>query len=259
MDWLERLTTEAGNGTVRALAERFWPGPLTLVLPRRPVVPEIVTSGLPTVAVRMSAHPVFRGVLERFGRPVAAPSANRFGRISPTAAAHVREELGGRIPLIVDGGACGIGIESTVVALRPDGRLEVLRQGPVPEEVLAEFAPVVHGERPGAVQAPGQMESHYAPGTPLKLLGSAAEAECWRGPAPAGLLAWRRVERPAQFAAMEVLAPSGSPVEGAARLFAARRRLYGRGLGVRGAAPPPGGAGLAPAILDRLQKASGRA
>src|ERR1700677_1900879 len=104
IDWLDRITRDRAP-LAQKLAEAFWPGPLTLVLPRREIIPDIVTSGLETVAVRMSAHPLFRAVIERFGQPLAAPSANRFGRISPTAAAHVQSELASRIPLTVDGGA----------------------------------------------------------------------------------------------------------------------------------------------------------
>ena len=227
---------------------------MTLILPRRPIVPDIVTAGLPTIAVRMSAHPVFRAVLSRFGKPAAAPSANRFGRISPTAAGHVVEELGGRIPLIIDGGPCAFGVESTIVAPR-DGALCVLRAGPITAEELAAYAPVL-GVPPGsAIQAPGQLLSHYAPGTPFRLLASAAESDAWQGPGRAGLLAWSRSKRPAPFVAMEVLTPRNDPHEAAARLFAAMRRLDGMGLDLIAAEPPPA-SGLGVAILDRLRKAA---
>ena len=224
LDWLDRLTTAAGDSLVQALVRQFWPGPLTLVLPRRPLVPDIVTAGLPTVAVRMSAHPVFRAVLTRFGKPVAAPSANRFGRISPTAAGHVVEELGGRIPLILDGGPCALGVESTVVAPR-DGALHLLRAGPITVEELAAHAPVLSPSPGSSIQAPGQLDSHYAPRTPLRLLSRIAESDTWHGPGRAGLLAWSRPVRPPRFAAMEVLTPRDDPREAAARLFAAMRRL----------------------------------
>ena len=256
LEWLDRLTTAAGDSLVLRLAARFWPGPLTMVLPRRPLVPDIVTSGLPNVAVRMSAHPLFRAVLERFGQPVAAPSANRFGRISPTAAAHVLEELGGRIPLILDGGPCTHGVESTVIAPR-DGKLHLLRAGPITAEELAALAPVV-GAAPGAIEAPGQLESHYAPGTPLRLLTAAAESEAWSGPGSTGLLAWSRSAPPPQFAAMEVLTPRNDPREAAAILFAAMRRLDSLGLDLIVAEPPPGETGLCAAIADRLRKAAAR-
>jgi L-threonylcarbamoyladenylate synthase len=255
LDWLERLTTAGGDSLVRDLVQRFWPGPLTLVLPRGPEVPDLVTSGLPTVAVRVSAHPLFRAVLDRFGGPVAAPSANRFGRISPTAAAHVLEELDGRIPLILDGGPCSIGVESTVVAPR-DGALYVLRPGPVTREELAAYAPVLEPFAGTAIQAPGQLASHYAPGTPLRILPSITDSETWDGPGRTGLLAWSRSGRPPQFAAMEVLTPRNDPREAAARLFAAMRTLDGLGLDRILAEPPPL-AGLGLAIMDRLRKAAG--
>nr|NIP94924.1 threonylcarbamoyl-AMP synthase [Akkermansiaceae bacterium] len=158
---------------VRKLTGCFWPGPLTLVLPRKEVVPDIVTSGLPTVAVRVSKHEVMRAIARGLGRPVAAPSANRFGRISPTSASAVMSELGGRIPLIIDGGACSEGLESTIIAVEPGEKrptIRVLRPGPVTREELRRFGRVVKGgratERP---EAPGTLESHYAPSTPLCL------------------------------------------------------------------------------------------
>ncbi len=254
LDWLDRLTTGADDGLIQALTGRFWPGPLTLVLPRRPIVPEIVTSGLPTVAVRMSANPVFRAVLSRFGRPVAAPSANRFGRISPTAAADVLEELNGRIPLILDGGACALGVESTVVA--PDhGGVRILRPGPITAEELAAIAPVLPSGPSIRPSAPGQLSSHYAPGTPLRLLDHAEDADAWQGSGRAGLLSWSRTMRPPQFTAMEALTPRNDPREAAARLFGAMRRLDGLGMDVIVAEPPPP-TGLGTAIMDRLRKAA---
>ena len=253
IEWLDRLTTAAGDPLVQALVQRFWPGPLTIVVPRRPIVPDIVTSGLPTVALRMSAHPLFRALLSRFGKPVAAPSANRFGRISPTTAAHVLEELGGRIPLILDGGPCEIGLESTVVAPH-EGGLRILRAGPVSVGELASLAPILPAGP--VIESPGQLTSHYAPRTPLRLFSDPAEADAWRGPETAGLLAWNRAVIPPQFSAMEVLTPRDDPREAAARLFAAMRRLDALGLDLILAEPPPP-SGLAVAILDRLRKAAG--
>ena len=165
-DWLEGLTTAAEEPLVRALVERFWPGPLTLVLPRREVVPDIVAAGLPTVAVRMSAHPVFQAVQRRFAQPLAAPSANRFGRISPTTAAHVVSELGGRIPLVLDGGPARLGVESTVVAVEGDA-LRILRQGPITEEELAGFARCFRRDGPPLVKAPGQLQEPLRAGHAL--------------------------------------------------------------------------------------------
>jgi L-threonylcarbamoyladenylate synthase len=167
-DWLERLA-RVESPIVEKLIEKFWPGPLTLVLPRRDIVPDIVTAGLDTVALRMSAHHVFRAVALQFGKPLAAPSANRFGRISPTTAEHVAKELSGRIPLIVDGGPCMIGIESTVVAVEK-GRLRILRAGPVTLEELSAYGEVDFVGASETPEAPGQLKSHYAPRTKTKLL-----------------------------------------------------------------------------------------
>ena len=123
------------------LADKFWPGPFTMVLPKREIVPDIVTAGLDTVAVRLSAHRVFAEIVGELDEPLAAPSANRFGRISPTTAQHVLDELDGRIPLIVDAGPTEHGIESTIVAVR-DGRIAILRRGPITHEQLSEFADI---------------------------------------------------------------------------------------------------------------------
>ncbi len=135
LSWLEKVAVidEKERPLIERLIARFWPGPLTIVLPRRDMVPPIVTAGLETIAVRMSANSIFMEVVRAFGQPLAAPSANRFGRISPTAAGHVMEELSGRIPYIVDGGATEHGIESTVIAAR-EGVIEVLRAGPIGRE-----------------------------------------------------------------------------------------------------------------------------
>jgi L-threonylcarbamoyladenylate synthase len=252
LHWLDRLTTAAADPLVQALVCRFWPGPLTLVLPRRPLVPDLVTAGLPTVAVRLSANVHFQAVLTLFGHPVAAPSANRFSRISPTAAAHVLEELEGRIPLILDGGPCLLGIESTVVALQ-DGALRLLRAGSVTAAELAPFAPLLPAGP--AIQAPGQLPSHYAPRTPLHLLSRVSDAETWQGSRRAALLSWSRSVCPPQFAAMEVLTPRNDPLEAAARLFAAMRRLDALNLDLIVAEPPPP-SGLGAAIIDRLRKAA---
>jgi len=256
--WLEKVSSlppEDAPWIVR-LARAFWPGPLTLVLPRTALVPDLVTSGLPTVAVRRSAHPVFSAIVSAFGKPLAAPSANRFGRISPTCAEHVMGELSGRIPLIVDGGATTHGVESTILATK-GGKLEILRKGPVTREALAPWGEMVE---PGAVAqpvAPGQLPSHYAPGTPLRLLSSAATAEEARG--SVGLLAWRSPEpaMAARFGSVEVLSEAGDPRQAASRLFAAMRRLDASGVEEIVAEPVPE-EGLGAAIMDRLRRAAHR-
>src|ERR1700726_4366982 len=194
--WLEKISNvqPRDRSSVARLAEKFWPGPLTLVLPKREIVPGIVTAGLDTVAVRMSAHPVFAEIILEFGKPLAAPSANRFGRISPTTAQHVFDELSGRIPLIVDAGPCTHGIESTIITIR-SGKIEILRRGPITSEQLRGigFQPMdlVHRQDADAttISGPGQLPSHYAPKTLLQLIDDPKEFAPAEGH-QVGLLAW---------------------------------------------------------------------
>ncbi|MGI8821477.1 MAG: L-threonylcarbamoyladenylate synthase [Chthoniobacterales bacterium] len=251
--WLDRLTQipSEGRKVVDELTAAFWPGPLTLVLPRTRQVPDLVTAGLDHVAVRLSAHPVLAAILESFGQPLAAPSANRFGRISPTAAAHVLEELAGRIRLIVDGGPTVHGLESTIVAVR-DSRLEVLRRGPVTTEQLCAFGEVV--ERHGStIEAPGQMPSHYAPRTPLVLADDIRHFAGERS--RCGLLAWRSAPAGGEFAQVRVLSPRGDLREAAANLFRLLRDLDHYGLDAI-VAETMTEEGLGAAIMDRLRRAA---
>lgn len=151
------------SSPARALAEAHWPGPLTLALPRRlnAGIASAVSAGLPTLALRCPAHSVMRAVIAGVGAPLAAPSANRSGFVSPTTADHVLATLDGRIDAVLDAGPCAAGLESTIVAVRADGRLEVLRPGPV------EIGRAMSGS--GQLEAPGQLASHYAPGKPVRL------------------------------------------------------------------------------------------
>jgi L-threonylcarbamoyladenylate synthase len=262
------IVPEELEETVRQLTAEFWPGPLTLILPKHPDVPDIVTSGLPTVAVRQSAHPVFRAVNKELGRPLAAPSANRFGRISPTSASAVTKELNGRIPLIVDAGACSEGIESTIISIEPrDGKKPILhlhRAGPITKEQLQKFGRVekVRVANPAAPQAPGQLASHYAPLTPLVLL---EKPEDFR-PEPDkkyGLLSYRGEEDGGyvtlhEWDHIEALSPgSGKLAEAAIRLFHVMRVLDEAGLDAI-IAEPVSETGLGVAIMDRLRRASVR-
>ena len=160
----------------RMLADRFWPGPLTMVLSRRPdaqLAPQIA-AGLPTVAVRSPAHPAMRAILEGLGKALAAPSANASETVSPTSAAHVLATLDGRIDAVVDGGPTERGLESTIIALREDGRWSLLREGPITRQDLDS---VLGEETPsnGAIEAPGQLARHYAPGKPVRLNARHAE------------------------------------------------------------------------------------
>lgn len=251
LDWLPRVAHEVPE-LARKLMAKFWPGPFTIVLPRTAIIPDLVTSGLDTVALRMSAHPVFHEICAAFGGPLAAPSANRFGRISPTCAEDVRKELGGRIPLIVDGGPTAHGVESTIVAVG-DGEIRVLRDGPITREQLAEFAPVTAAKSGVQPDAPGQLESHYAPRTPMRI--SNLKSQIPNPPPRVGALAWRELPSGIAFSASEILSPSGDLREAAANLFAAMRRLDESGLDLILAEPVPEH-GLGVAIMDRLRKAA---
>lgn len=253
---------------VAQLADAFWPGPLSIILPKHPDIPDLVTSGLPTVAVRQSGHPVFRAINKALGRPIAAPSANRFGRISPTSANAVIDELGGRIPLVVDGGACNQGLESTIISIEPrEGKKPIFhlhRAGPITKEELQKFGKVER-MKPGktstlAPQAPGQLDAHYAPSTPLRLLENPPDF----APEPGkryGLLSYRGDESSKymglyDWAAVESLSPgSGKLAEAAIRLFYTMRALDAAGLDEI-IAEPVSETGLGVAIMDRLRRAS---
>ncbi len=257
-DWLPRVATieVATRDVVEKLIGRFWPGPLTILLPKTKSVPDIVTAGLTTVALRMSAHPIFAAVLREFDRPVAAPSANRFGRISPTTAAHVFEELTGRIPLIVDGGATDHGLESTIVAVRREG-LTILRDGPITQEELAEFGKVRRLAKGAArPEAPGQLLSHYAPRTPLVIVENIAAAVV-PNEKRYGALLWSSDDASAGFSEKRRLSATRNLREAAANLFRALRELDNAGLDLIVAEAIPEN-GLGVAIMDRLRRAAHR-
>ena len=252
-EWLGRLTTvpPSDEKLLETLAEKFWPGPLTIVLPRRSEVPDIVTAGLETVAVRLSAHPILAEIINAFGGPLAAPSANRFGRISPTKAEHVLAELSGRIPLIVDGGATKHGLESTIVTVR-NGGINVLRHGPVTMQELEEFAPVKVAPERELPDAPGQLRSHYAPRTRLVLTANLDSFQ--PPPGRVGCLSLRRTGATA-FAETRALSSSGDLREAAANLFRYLRELDEAQLDLIVAEELPED-GLGCAIMDRLRRAA---
>ena len=248
--WIEVLSnvTGAAETLARKLADAFWPGPLTMVLPAKDLVPDLVRSGLPTVALRCSAHPVMAAVVGALGRPLAAPSANRFGRISPVTAQDVIEELDGRIPLVLDGGPCRHGLESTIITVENE-LLVLLRPGPVTAEELSEFAPVERAARDGKVAAPGMLESHYAPRTPLSLWSDGAPLPA--DAATSGLLAFGAAGP--GFAVVEALPTDAA--DAAPLFFAALRRLDASGLRRIYAREIPE-SGLGMAIMDRLRRAA---
>jgi L-threonylcarbamoyladenylate synthase len=234
------------NPAARALAQAFWPGALTLVLPRRAdcAIAHIACAGLDSVALRVPSHPAAHALLAAVGRPVAAPSANRSGRISPTTAAHVAQELDDEVALILDGGPCGIGLESTVVGFHGD-RAALLRPGGITAEQLQAVAGVLEKgtDAPDAPVAPGQLVSHYAPDKPLRLnAGEAVAGEVFLGFGPG-------------CAGNHNLSPSGDLIEAAARLFALLRQLD-QGSGEAIAVAPIPEHGLGQAINDRLRRAA---
>ena len=257
--------------TVATLIDKFWPGPLTLVLPKAPGLPDAVTAGLPTVAVRMSSHPVFKAVVTSFGGPLAAPSANRFGRISPTSAAAVMKELEGRIPLILDAGACPEGIESTIIRIIPTSQgkpiFRILRAGPLTKEDLQPYGKIewANGQpdKKGQIpppEVPGQLPHHDAPSTPLRLLenpqdflpepGKRYALLSYRGDAEDGFLdltEWDHVL---------VLSPgSGKLPEAALRFFHCLRTLDELGVDEIISEPVPL-RGVGVALMERLRRAS---
>ncbi len=246
---------QSGPALAAVLAARFWPGPLTLVLPKAAAVPGIVSSGLDTVAVRVPAHPVALALLQACGTPLAAPSANRFGQLSPTRAQHVQLGLGEAVPLILDGGPCAAGVESSIVDFSgPEPRL--LRPGGIPREVLEDALGMRLPSGPAVLEkplAPGQLASHYAPRTPLRRLAQSAAHDS--GEAHLGLLAFQAAPEHHHYGAVEVLSPSGNLAEAAARLFDCLHRLDGQRLAGIEVEPVPA-MGLGLAINDRLAKAA---
>jgi L-threonylcarbamoyladenylate synthase len=238
--------------TARLLAQAFWPGPLSLVLKKRPSggICDLASAGLETVALRVPAHPVAQALLAAAKLPIAAPSANRSGRISPTTAAHVAAELDDRPAMILDGGPCPIGIESTVIAVL-GGTPALLRPGAVPREAieLVLGAPLAAAKANHRGASPGQLESHYAPNTPLRLNVTRPETG-------ETLLAFGP-EVP-EFEGRSInLSPGGNLEEAAARLFAALRELAQVGAAAIAVMPIPA-YGLGEAINDRLRRAANR-
>lgn len=253
------------------LAEAFWPGPLTLILPRADHVPDAVTGGTGTVGLRVPDQPLALELLEAFGGGIAAPSANRFGRVSPTTAAHVRADLGTDVDLILDGGACAVGVESTIVDLSWGGP-RVLRLGGLSVEALSDalghpvLVSAVAGGPPAlgggigaadAVPAPGTLPSHYAPAARVEVV----EAEVVSDRAAVllgqgrrvGLLAPRRISNLPD--GLDALPPAGRPQAYAKCLYQRLREADRRGLDILLAVPPPD-TGIGAAVADRLRRAA---
>ena len=264
--WLERYCEDVPETAYR-LTEKFWPGPLTMILRRRSVVPDVVTAGLDTVGMRCPAHPLCRQVIRLAGTPIAAPSGNTSGRPSPTTARHMLEDMDGKIPAILDGGPCVVGVESTIIdltvgpprLLRPGGvTLEALR------EVLGEVAvdsavtrPMGEGEQP---RAPGMKYRHYAPKAPVVVVTGEPEtaaAYIRQNVSPGdGVICFDEYMDRFQNCPLERLGPAADKEEQARRVFDALRAMDGTDVR-RIWAQCPGVGGIGLAVANRLNKAAG--
>ncbi|MGB5507867.1 MAG: L-threonylcarbamoyladenylate synthase [Robiginitalea sp.] len=250
LEQLQVLSTSE-DPRIGKLAEAFWPGPLTLILPKTDRVPDIVTSGLPTVGIRMPDHPMALELIRESGCPLAAPSANKFGRLSPTRAAHVERHLP-EVDYILDGGTTRVGLESTIVRLESDGFL-ILRPGGITREdlvaVLPESAKTVEA---GSPEAPGMLDSHYSPSKPFYLYRPEILGRI--EPSKAGFISFQG-EKPATFLQMRILSPKGDLKEYATKIFSALHELQESEVDVILAEPIPE-TGIGIAIMDRLRKAA---
>jgi L-threonylcarbamoyladenylate synthase len=252
VDDLSRLTVSKDERVLR-LAEKFWPGPLTIVLPKSEVVPDIVTSGLDTVGIRMPNNPIALELIRKSGCPIAAPSANKFGRVSPTTAQHVRKQLP-NVDYILDGGKTQVGIESTIITLNEKG-FEILRHGVITREDLERVVPF-HSEKDtsNSIVAPGMLKSHYSPNKPLFFLGDNHLDGMDRS--NAGLLSFNTKDTKG-YRMVIPLSTSGDLREYAVNLFAAIHKMEESDVEYIVAEPvEEHGVGLA--IMDRLRKAAFR-
>jgi L-threonylcarbamoyladenylate synthase len=250
------LLTRNVPASAQLLIEHFWPGPLTIILPKLQGVSDLVTAGLGTVAVRMPRHPLALELIRRTGSPLAAPSANPFGRTSPTKAQHVLDYLAGKVDMVIDGGACPVGVESTIVSF-VSGLPVLLRPGGLPleeiEALIGQLAKIPANGNP-LVLAPGMLPRHYAPSTPLRVVREMSDLT----PVPGektGILALKRMEGLESFAAVEFLSTNGDLREAAGNLFGAMRKLDALGLDMLIAELAPN-IGLGVAINDRLLRAA---
>lgn len=227
----------------RAVARHYWPGAVTIVVPRREESPiaSLVTAGLPSIALRCPSHPAMRDLLALCQKPLAAPSANASGSISPTNADHVLKTLDGRIPLVIDGGQTVQGLESTIIGFL-DGKATLLRPGPIGIADIARVSNLETGEASGAIEAPGQMRSHYAPAKPLRLEAQTAEPGDY-------MIGFGAIDGD------DNLSPGGDLVEAAARLFDALHRADASAKPNIAVALVPS-SGIGAAINDRLSRAA---
>ncbi len=245
-DYTERVPLDALN-----LIEAFWPGPLTLILQKKTIIPDIVTAGLSTVAIRMPSHAVALKLIEAFHKPIAAPSANPFGYMSPTKVIHVARMLKGKIPMVLDGGDSVFGIESTIVSFQSHG-VYIHRHGAISEEELSEYVEITHGIQTDSVyRSPGELPYHYAPMKPLKIVHNVDEVKT----ANSSFLAFREPATIPISRYMKVLSKTGDLKEAAAHFFSDLIELDREDIDIIYAERVPE-AGIGKAIMERLRKAS---
>jgi L-threonylcarbamoyladenylate synthase len=254
------------NACVRRLAEAFWPGPLTMVVPKKNSIADIVTAGLPSVAIRVPQHPVFRQILHRLDFPLAAPSANPFGYVSPTLAAHVQQTLGSRIHAILDGGPCDLGLESTILDLRNPKEPAILRHGPITEAQISEALqlqltrPAIEADDQSAQTAPGRLTKHYSPKATVRLLAHGDTRPLREHPEAGHSTALVLNQKPAWYSTehnLFWLSTSGALSEIAHNLFDLIQRLDQQGVQqiLIEQAPEQG---IGKAINDRLRRAAAK-
>ncbi len=248
--WLSAFAGHVPAEIIR-LTDRFWPGPLTVILPKKPIIPDIVTAGLTTVGIRMPSHPVALNLIKSLRNPIAAPSANPFGYMSPTKAGHVAKMLKDRLPLILDGGDSVFGIESTIVSYR-DNRVYLHRHGAITVEELEEVVgTVLEKKDDGACESPGELPFHYAPARPLKIITSTDEIRNTN----ASFLAFRKPAKEPAARHIRVLSPGGDLREAAANFFSYLIELDRHDVDVIYAEKIPE-QGIGKAMMERLRKAS---
>jgi L-threonylcarbamoyladenylate synthase len=252
IDDIKKLTS-VEDERITLLAEKFWPGPLTMILPKSSIVPDLVTSGLETVGIRMPAHPVAQELIRLSGCPIAAPSANKFGQLSPTKAKHVMKQLPD-VDFLLDGGSAEVGIESTIISLNEKG-FEILRHGFITREDIENYIhyhELLPGEKKNIV-SPGMLKSHYSPEKPIYITGETTR-ELNRS--EAGYLSWTGNDI-ADYQQVEILCDKGDLKQCAVNLFAAIHRLEESDVAyIIAEAVPEKGIGIA--IMDKLRKAAYR-
>lgn len=249
-EWLQSFT-EFNDSRIEKLIEKFWPGPLTLVLPKKEIVPNIVTSGNPTVAIRMPNHEVALKLIEESDTPIAAPSANKFGHLSPTTAKHVHKYLGDKVDLILDGGKSSVGVESTILQFQ-DGNFFILRYGGITKEELEECVGVIKSKSVDKNPvAPGQLPFHYSPNTPLYFY----DEKYLKKNKKIGVVYFQKRKTEFEFTVEKFLSLNGDLREAASNLFLFLHELEKENLDYILIEPVPE-IGLGKAIMDRLRKAT---